>query len=278
MYSLEEFNKNGVAWPFQVEEDIDLVNNFEKKYHDFQNNAQNIIGRQITLKPNLLSKFFDSFLDHPLILPKVKKIIGDDIYVWSSAIFAKAPGEGRIVSYHQDNPYWQLSNQKVVTVWIALTNSSKDSGALELVPKSHNIGLINKLDVGNAREAYLRGEKTTKESDLLSFNQNLDDFIKHHPPKFVNLKPGEFSIHHVNTVHGSGVNNTNNYRVGFAIRYVSSDTKHLETNKDKAIHICGKKNSYYDEEARPKSDFDQDAINQYKKSMDSTGVFGNKKY
>lgn len=278
MYSLEEFNKNGVAWPFQVEEDIDLVNNFEKKYHDFQNNAQNILGRQITLKPNLLSKFFDSFLDHPLILPKVKKIIGDDIYVWSSAIFAKAPGEGRIVSYHQDNPYWQLSNQKVVTVWIALTNSSKDSGALELVPKSHNIGLINKLDVGNAREAYLRGEKTTKESDLLSFNQNLDDFIKHHPPKFVNLKPGEFSIHHVNTVHGSGVNNTNNYRVGFAIRYVSSDTKHLETNKDKAIHICGKKNSYYDEEARPKSDFDQDAINQYKKSMDSTGVFGNKKY
>jgi len=278
MYSLEKFDQNGVAWPFQVQEDSDLANGFEKEFHDFQNKAQNIIGKKITLKPNLLSTFFDNFLDHPLILPKVKKIIGEDIYVWSSAIFSKAPGEGRIVSYHQDNPYWQLSNQKVVTVWIALTNSSKDSGALELVPKSHNKGLINKLDVSNAREAYLRGEKTTKESDLLSFNQNLDNFIKNHPPKIVNLKPGEFSIHHVNTVHGSGVNNTDNYRVGFAIRYVSSDTKHLETNKDRAIHICGKKNSYYEEEVRPKFDFDQDAINQYKISMDSTGVFGNKKY
>ena len=278
MYSLEDFNKNGVAWPFQVQENSVLANNFEKEYHVFQNKAQNILGRKITLKPNLLSKFFDSFLDHPLILPKVQKIIGDDIYVWSSAIFAKAPGEGKIVSYHQDNPYWQLSDQKVVTVWIALTNSSKESGALELVPKSHNIGLINKLDVGNAREAYLKGEKTTIESDLLSFNQNLDEFIKQHPPRIVDLKPGEFSIHHVNTVHGSGVNNSNNFRIGFAIRYVSSDTRHLETKKDRAIHISGKKNSFYEEEKRPKFDFDQDALNQYKVSMDSTGVFGNKKY
>ena len=171
-----------------------------------------------------------------------------------------------------------MSNEKVVTVWIALTNSTKKSGALELVPKSHNIGLINKLDVTNAREAYLKGKKTTQESDLLSFNQNLDEFIKQHPPRIVDLKPGEFSIHHVNTVHGSGVNNSNNFRIGFAIRYVSSDTKHLETKKDKAIHISGKKNSFYEEEKRPKFDFDQDALSQYKASMDSTGVFGNKKY
>ena len=51
------------------------------------------------------------------------------------------------------------------------------------------------------------------------------------------LKPGEYSIHHVNAVHGSGINKSENFRIGFAIRYVSSDTKHLEVNKDKAIQI-----------------------------------------
>ncbi len=278
MYRLEEFNKNGVAWPFQIQDESYSTLNFENQYHDFQNKAQKIFEKRITLKPNLLSKFFDSFLDHPSILPKVKKIIGDDIYVWSSAIFAKAPGEGKIVSYHQDNPYWQLSNEKVVTVWIALTYSSKESGALEVVPKSHNIGIIKKLDVNNAREAYLKGEKTTKNADLLSFNQNLNEFIKENPPKVIDLKPGEYSIHHVNAVHGSGINKSENFRIGFAIRYVSSDTKHLEVNNDKAIHICGQKNPFYQEEKRPKSDFDKEAIYQYKISMDSTGVFGNKKY
>ena len=78
--------------------------------------------------------------------------------IWSSAFFPKAPGEGKIVSYHQDNPYWQLTNEKVVTAWIALTNSNHESGALEIVPKSSNLGIINDLDVKDARASYLKGE------------------------------------------------------------------------------------------------------------------------
>ncbi len=101
---------------------------------------------------------------------------------------------------------------------------------------------------------------------------------KKNPPEVVELKPGEYSIHHVNTVHGSGVNKSNNYRIGFAIRYVSSDTHHKEVQKDRAIYICGKKNPFYIEEKRPVKDFDENSVNEYKKSMSSTGVFGNKKY
>ena len=89
MYSLKEFETNGVAWPFTIEDNSLDSLNLESKYHNFQKKAQEVMGRKITLKPNLLSKFFDNFLDHPSILPKVKKIIGENIYVWSSAIFAK---------------------------------------------------------------------------------------------------------------------------------------------------------------------------------------------
>jgi ectoine hydroxylase-related dioxygenase (phytanoyl-CoA dioxygenase family) len=278
MYNLKEFKKNGLAWPLNFKDNKYPPETLQNHYEKFQIKAEQVFGKKITLKPNLLSKFFDNFLDHPTILPKVKEIIGENIYAWSSAIFAKPPGEGKIVSYHQDNPYWQLSSDNVVTVWIALTFSSKISGALEIVPKSHNAGILKKIDVNNAREAYINGQKTTKASDLLSFNQNLDEFIKKNPPEIIDLKPGEYSIHHVNAVHGSGVNKTDNSRVGFAIRYVSSDTKHLEVSKDRAIHICGKKNNFYQEEERPKLDFDDSSINQYRISMNSTGVFGNKKY
>ncbi len=279
MYSVEKFKHTGVAWPFKSSIAEHLYDGqLEKEYFLLQEKAKKKLNTKISLKPNLLSTFFDSIVFDKSIITEVKKIIGDNIYVWSSAFFAKAPGEGKIVSFHQDNPYWQLTTTNVITAWVALTESNDESGALQLVPNSHNFGLIKKLDVENARKSYLEGEKTTKENDLLSYNQNLEDFIKKNSPKTVELKPGEFSLHHVNAVHGSGVNNSKNHRIGFAIRYISSDTKHKEEKKDTAIHICGKKNPYFTDEERPKSDFSDESIENYKKAMGSAGAFGNKSY
>ena len=94
----------------------------------------------------------------------------------------------------------------------------------------------------------------------------------------INLSPGQYSIHHVNTVHGSKPNNSNNYRIGFAIRYISSDTQHKKLKKDFALHVCGKKNSYFIEEKRPNEDFGSEEISNYETSMKSGGAFGNKTY
>ena len=275
--TLENFNTNGVAYPFELEKKFDEKRMLQE-YLNYKKLSEQTFGTMHALKPHLLSTFFDEMARDKSIIDNVKKIIGEDIYVWSSAFFAKAPGEGKIVSYHQDNPYWQLTTDKVVSAWVALTNSNKESGALEVVPETHKMGIIKKLDVENPRNSYLKGERTTKSSDLLSYNQNLDDFIKKNPPKVLDLKPNQYSIHHVNAVHGSGINKSNNYRIGFAIRYISSDTQHTEEQKDLALHISGKKNNYYEGEKSPIKDFDEAAIHQYKISMNSTGVFGNKKY
>ena len=276
-YPLSDFNKTGVAWPLELSAKFE-ESYLEKKYFEFQQNAFKHFGKKISIKPNLLSKFFDTIAFSDDIINNVKNLIGENLYLWSSAFFCKAPGEGKIVSYHQDNPYWQLTTTNVVTVWIALTNSDGPSGALELVPNSHNFGIINKLDVANPRVSYLNGEKTTPENDLLSYKQNLTEFLKKHSPKIVELKSGHYSIHHVNTVHGSGVNKTDNHRIGFALRYISSDTEHTEEAKDSAIHVCGKKNSYFIEEKRPKAEFDDEAIKAYELAMQAAGAFGNKKY
>ena len=141
----------------------------------------------------------------------------------------------------------------------SINKSDKLSGALEVVPGSHKLGLIKKLDVENPRKSYLKGEKTTAENDLLSYNHNLQDFIKKNKPLTLEMNPGEFSIHHVNTVHGSGVNESDHHRIGFAIRYVSSETQHFEEN---LIRQCmyAEKNSYYHEEQSPLEDFSSDSL------------------
>ena len=170
-----------------------------------------------------------------------------------------------------------MTTDKVITVWIALTNSDKNSGALEVVPKSSKLGIIKKLDVPNARDAYVKGLKTTNENDMLSYRQDLKEFLRDNRPETVNLKAAQYSIHHVNTVHGSGINKSQNYRIGFAVRYISSDTKHHELENDYAIHVCGKK-IHFIEEKRPIEDFGSEEILNYEISMKSGGAFGNKKY
>ena len=276
-YNLRNFPKNGLAWPYNLDNKFS-PEVLEKEYFDFKDKSLKLFSKDISLKPHLLSKFFYNLATDTSVLDKIKQLIGEDIYIWSSAFFTKAPGQGKIVSFHQDNPYWQLTTTNVVTAWIALTESNLNSGALQAVPKSHKLGIIKKLDVENPRKSYLEGEKTTPENDLLSYNQNLDDFIKKTPPLTLNLQPGQYSIHHVNTVHGSGVNKSKNYRIGFAVRYVSSDTQHIKESSDFATHIMGRKNKYYEDEIIPNQDFSDEAVNQYKISMKSTGVFGNKKY
>ena len=71
-----------------------------------------------------------------------------------------------------------MTTGKVITVWIALTNSDKNSGALEVVPKSSKLGIIKKLDVPNTRDAYVKGLKTTNENDMLSYRQDLKRIFK----------------------------------------------------------------------------------------------------
>ena len=274
-FPIEKFKNNGMAWPLELSK---KHINLEEKYFEFQKKSLNKLGHLVTLKPNLLSIFFHQLATDEAIINNVKKIIGEDIYIWSSAFFPKAPGEGKIVSYHQDNPYWQLTTEKVVTAWIALTNSDENSGALEIVPESSGLGIINQLDVKDARSSYLKGEKTTKSHDMLSYNQNLDSFIKNNKPVIINLKPNQYSLHHVNAVHGSGINKSSSHRIGYAVRYISSSTKHLKEDKDSAIHIVGKKSEYFSDELIPKSDFDLHAINEYNKAMKTAGAFGNKKY
>ena len=277
MYKLKDFSETGVCWPQKIDQKL-LNLNLEEEYFVFQEKAKQIMGREITIKPNLISTFFDKIAFDKNIINAVKKIIGNNIYIWSSALFSKPPGTGKVVSYHQDNPYWQLTSDKVVSAWVALTNSDKEAGALEVFPYSHQVGIINKLDVENPRKAYLRGLKTTKLNDMLSYKQELSNFLKTNKSKIVNLNPGEFSIHHVNTVHGSDINRSSKYRIGFAIRYISVDTKHSELKKDYALHVSGRKNDYFINEKRPNEHFNIKDISNYNLSMSSGGAFGNKKY
>ena len=130
-FNINNFDNNGFAYPFKLSENFE-PEKLQEEYYNFQNKCKDLLNYNVSLKPNLLSTFFDKLAFDKNIISAVKKIIGEDVYIWSSAFFPKEAGEGKIVSFHQDNPYWQLTSNNVVSAWIALTKSD----SLKYVPES----------------------------------------------------------------------------------------------------------------------------------------------
>ena len=102
----------------------------------------------------------------------------------------------------------------------------------------------------------------------------------------INLKKNERAVARPSVLYENGIykmwfcyeNKVGGYRIGYAVRYISSNTKHKIENIDSAIHVCGKKNDYFVDEVRPEEDFGEKEIVNYKKAMKATGAFGNKSY
>jgi len=77
----------------------------------------------LRFKAHLRFRALEEIARHPAILDAVESLIGPDILVFTSTVWAKAPGDRRYVSWHQDSAYFGLDPHAEVTAWVALTDS-----------------------------------------------------------------------------------------------------------------------------------------------------------
>ena len=266
------------SWPhdLSIKEGLDSNSDLSNIYNQFKDLSISNLGRLVTLKPHLLSQRIFDLANDPQILNILRPLMGANINIWSSAFFAKEPNTTSYVGYHQDAPYWQLSSENVYSAWIALSESNRENGCLEFI-ENRGKSMFN-LDVSNPYQAYRDGKKTTPGKDLISFNQNIPDYIKGQKPSYVELQPGQFSIHKINVIHGSSPNKSNNPRIGLVIRYVDSDTYHLKDKSDSALNLLGTSSKYFTQERRPIGEFSEENVIEYNSKSSTAGTFGNKQY
>tara|TARA_S200000501_G_scaffold269834_1_gene253557 strand:+ start:789 stop:1601 length:813 start_codon:yes stop_codon:yes gene_type:complete len=266
------------SWPHELSVKKDIVHNSDlsKVYYAFTKLSNEKFGRVVALKPHLLSETIYKLATDPKIINILKPLMGEDINIWSSAFFAKKPKSTSYVGYHQDAPFWQLSSDNVYSAWIALSESNKENGCLEFI--AHTEDYTFDLDISNPYEAYKKGIKTSEGENLISFNQKIPKKIKEKSPFYVELKPGEFSIHKITVIHGSSPNKSNLPRIGLVIRYVDSKTHHLKDKNDSALNVIGKKSEYFEQEKRPYGEFTENNLVEYNSKSNTAGTFGNKQY
>lgn len=164
---------------------------------------------------------------NPAVLDAVESIIGPNLMIWGAEFFIKEPHTPQRVSMHQDLTYWGFgatSNQ--VTAWIALSPSNVVSGCMDLVKGSHKNEILPHNDTHAA-------------DNLLSRGQEVAVDVKQADRTHVVLQPGEMSLHHGLAIHGSNPNQSDDRRIGFAIRYINPEATQQAVEREYALLARG---------------------------------------
>ncbi len=163
----------------------------------------------------------------PRVLDVVEGILGPDILIWSVEFFIKEPRTKAIVSMHQDLTYWGFGAvDQLLTAWIALSPATPASGCMDFVRKSH-------------KNPILPHEDTYNKDNLLSRGQEIKVNVPPEDRVPAILKPGQMSLHHGLTIHGSGPNISDDRRIAVAIRYCTPQIAQQVADKDYAILARG---------------------------------------
>jgi len=154
---------------------------------------------------HLCFTFLDELAYHPRVLDAVENLLGPNFFLWGSVLFIKEPKSSHFVSWHQDATYMHISPRNFVTPWIALTHSDRHTGCMSMIPGSH----VN--DIQPHTDTYGEDNILTRGQEVI----NVD------PSQAVDLilKPGQMSLHHAMTIHGSQPNQSQHQRrIGFPLQ------------------------------------------------------------
>ena len=206
-------------------------------------------------KVHMVFMWADRLVREPALLDVVEELLGPNLLVWNTAVMMKEPHRPGFVTWHQDALYWGNDPAHVVTAWIALTASDRENGCMRMFPGSNRRGLLAHVDTFGRDNMLSRGQKVVEELD----EREATDIV---------LRPGEASIHHTVTVHGSEPNRSDRPRIGFAITYVVPEAK-LAGPRTGATVVRGvNTHDHFDiETTRPGADLEPAALAAHDEAM-----------
>jgi len=212
---IEAYRRDGFVFP------IEILSRAEVE--GFRGAFESLIERSREYSPKRFDRlhvYFDwayQIVTHERLLDVVESILGDDILVYGTLVLAKQPHDLRYASWHQDSFYSGLHLTPSTTAWIALTQSHQGNGCMRVIPGSHKLGSMEHENVADDPHMLnRRGER---------IKTDVDESVA----VDVVLKPGEISLHESTLVHGSTPNTSDDPRIGFIVRFVTSRMRNPNT-------------------------------------------------
>lgn len=242
---IEAYRQDGLLFPLAVLSEEEVAH-FRSLHDELDRRLGGKPTSQEKAQCHLHYKWACDLATHPKVLDAVEDVIGPDILIHSSTFFAKYAKDEMFISWHQDSHYWGLSESRLVSAWIALTDSTIDNGCLRVLP-------------GTQTRKFDHIEKRDK-NNLLSSGLTVSEDLDVERAVDIVLQAGEMSFHHANIIHGSKPNTRTSPRIGFAVRYVSTAVEQ-ERRHHKVILARGHDDyHYYHLQEKPTAGLEQGMI------------------
>jgi ectoine hydroxylase-related dioxygenase (phytanoyl-CoA dioxygenase family) len=137
------------------------------------------------------------------------------VQLLQDSLLYKPPRDGGRVHWHQDYTYLGfLTPPRVVSLRIALLAEDEETGCMQVVSGSHRWGQIGAVHALS---------ETRVDSLFPSLSPEQRDAVAGATP--VVLEPGDVSIHHCLTLHGSGPNRSDGPRRTIILRMFDADCR-----------------------------------------------------
>ena len=214
-------------------------------------------------RTELVLKWVAELASEDSLLDVIEELIGPDILLWNAFLPVKPPRSNAYFGWHQDATYWPVTpTDQIVSAWIALSTVNQTCGGMQMVRGSHLLGT-------------LPHETTYDNSSMLKRGQQITTAVDKDEIFDIDLQPGQASIHHTLTLHRSGPNNSEDWRLGVGLNFVNSQVGPLPGYKDSAMPLRGNvEDSRFTFTQPPRSDLDSAAL----KSFDAALRLQSKRY
>lgn len=177
--------------------------------------------RQKRHNRHLDSRVMYDLSTHPEILSRMISLYGPDLLLWRTNFFIKNKGTNAI-PWHQDFNYWPLEPPIIISAWIAIDPSTKENGCVQIIPGSHR--------------KVIPHVKATPDVQF----EEMADAGYYNPEDLVELEmqPGEFILFNERTLHHSEANQSEQRRIGLAIRVIIPIVQVLKYDSpNHALHL-----------------------------------------
>ena len=246
-HEVEQYERDGLVFPLRVLSETE-ARACRHQLEAFEARNGGALKGAYRFKSHLLFKWLAELIRNPRILDMVEDVIGPDILCWNTNWFIKAPRTPSFVSWHQDNNYWGLDTRKLVSVWVALSPATVESGCMRMVPGSHHWPTLPHVD-------------TFHEHNLLTRGQEIAVGVDEAQAVNVTLATGEAALFAYGIAHSSPANRSDDRRIAIVLRYVPPETRQTLSDWDSAALVRGvDRFGHFAHEPVPTGDFDAEAV------------------
>ena len=214
------------------------------------------VSGHLRTKPHLLFEWVDTLMRNDTLLDCVEDLMGPDILVWNTWFWIKERGAKSYVSWHQDNHYWGLDTDRLVTAWLALSPASVAAGCMSVLPGTHKGAPLPHADLYHEDNLLTRGQEIVE----------LDESKAVAMP----LLPGQVSLHNIGVAHASGPNLGDDRRIGLSMHFIPPSARQTKADWDCATLVRGRDDyGHFDSSPAPAYDGAPEAVAYHKRATDA---------